>query len=390
MSITLGEMLVEAGLLTRAQLEMTLKSQAISGGRLETNLIMLGYLTEEDLARFVSQKLELPCATAEQLMSVSPEIINLIPTEVADRYKVIPLGRDKKRLTLAMLDPADLSAIDAIAFITGYYIIPMVAPELHLALALDNYYGIKQDERYSHLIKMGKEFPGTNNQVEPEGKTFKKPEEIEFSPPQQNDEIFDIKEFMASATEMVTPEPLFTNQVILEHGETELAVAAADTHPIESVAEKLAEAKDREEIAEIITTYLGQEFNRVGLFLIKGTVFEGWKERLNNSAYPDIENLRLPLDEPSVLKVVNDGRSFYLGPIPETPGNARLLAGIGGGMPPSALLIPLMMMGRVVAIIYVEGGNEPLATRLADLQRLVGKASIAFEILILKNKILMT
>ena len=111
---------------------------------------------------------------------------------------------------------------------------------------------------------------------------------------------------------------------------------------------------------------------------------------LNKSPIPDIENLQIPLDEPSVLKVVNDGRSFYLGPIPDTTGNARMLAGIGGGTPSSALLLPLTIMGRVVAVVYVDGGKEPVANRLTDLQKLVSKAGIAFEILILKNKILMT
>jgi hypothetical protein len=91
-----------------------------------------------------------------------------------------------------------------------------------------------------------------------------------------------------------------------------------------------------------------------------------------------------------VLKVVTDGKSLYLGAIPETPENRRMLEEMGGHTPSSALLIPLMLMGRVVAILYVEGGKVPLASRLADLQKLVGKAAMAFEILILKNKILMT
>jgi hypothetical protein len=390
MSITPGEMLIEAGLLTRAQLEAAQKNQVIFGGRLETSLIELGYLAEEDLARFLSKKLELPCATAEQLMSVTPDIIQLIPREVAEKYKVIPLGRDKKRLTLAMLDPADLSATDAISFITGYYIIPLIAPELQLVLALDNFYGIKPDVRYFQLIEKRKKFPGAIKHNEPEVETFKESEEIDFSLSQEDKEITAFQEVMKSVVEPANTESLNTSTFDMEPEVIELPEAAPANYSLESVAEKLAEAKDREEIAEIITMFLGHEFDRVVLFLIKGTVFDGWRASLNNSAYAGIENLRLPLDEPSVLKVVNDGRSFYLGPIPDIPGNARMLAGMGGGAPSSALLIPLMMMGRVVAIIYVDGGKEPLSNRLADLQTLVGKASMAFEILILKNKILMT
>jgi hypothetical protein len=390
MSIKLGEMLIEAGLLSRAQLEATLKNQVIFGGRLGTNLIELGYLSEENLACFLSKKLELPCVTVEQLISISPDIIKIIPKEVADKYKVIPLGLEKKRLTLAMLDPADLSSIDAISFVTGYYIIPLIAQELHLVQALENYYGIKRDVRYIHLADKVKELHRITKHDEHKDKTVKEPAEINFPLTQEDDDIFDIQEVVGSAEEPFKTKSFNTTPVIMEPEVVEPAEVAPVIHSEESVVEKLAEAKDREDIAEIITMFLGQQFDRVVLFLIKGTVVDGWKACINNSAFSDIRNLRLLLDEPSVLKVVNDGRSYYLGPIPETPGNARILAGIGGGAPSSVLLMPLMMMGRVVAIIYVDGGKEPLANRLADLQKLVGKASIAFEILILKNKILMT
>ena len=179
--------------------------------------------------------------------------------------------------------------------------------------------------------------------------------------------------------------------------EPELAAAFEDepatTQPfrltMESLAEALAETKDREEIADMLVVYLCQEFKRVVLFMVKGTVACGWRGFRDCMPITGIENLRIPLNVPSVLKVVADGKSFYLGAIPDTPDNAGLLAGIGGDAPSSVLLIPLMLMGRVIAIVYLDGGKEPVADRLGDLQKLVGKAAIAFEILILKNKILM-
>jgi len=502
MSIKLGEMLMEAGLLTRPQLEAALKNQVIFGGKLGTNLIELRYLTEDDLARFLSKKLELPCATSEQLMSIPADIIKLIPKEVADKYKVIPLGRERKRLTLAMLDPADLSVIDAISFVTGFYINPLIAPELRLAVALENYYGIKREVRYIQLSETGDDRPSFVKIDDSVDMAGKESDMFDFSLPQNEEiiDVIDVHEIIEAAvepviaepvisepvesgpvsseminidlvitepaiTETVQAEPVATGQVTPEQYEDELfkadffvteseetepveaepveaepfvseavqaepvyeepdreepvaaepvkeepvkaePVVAAEpvraepevTQPssgapliqsIESFAEELVEAKDREDIAEIITSFLGQEFNRVVLFMIKGTVVDGWKGMLNNNPIPAIEELRIPLDEPSVLKVVNDGRSSYIGPIPETPANARMLAAFGNGAPSSALLIPLLMVGRVVAIVYVDDGNKPVENRLAFLQKIVGKATIAFEILILKNKIMM-
>ncbi|MDO9080123.1 MAG: hypothetical protein Q7U44_04930, partial [Desulfuromonadales bacterium] len=94
-----------------------------------------------------------------------------------------------------------------------------------------------------------------------------------------------------------------------------------------------------------------------------------------------------PLDEPSILKTVAETSSFLLGPIPRTPFNSMFLQEIGGRVPQTALLVPLLMMGRVVGIIYVDGKGEELAEKLFELQKITIKAAMAFEILVLKNKI---
>jgi len=419
MAIKLGEMLIEAGKLTPAQLEETLKSQVIFGGRLGTNLIEMGYLAEEDLVEFLSRKLGFPYATPEQLMAVTPDIIKLVPKEIAEKYKVIPLSRDKKRLTLAMLDPANLSVIDAISFVTGYYIMPVIAPELRLVLALEKYYDIKRDVRYIQVAGKSRGRQSESKPYESAARAATEPDLVDFSKRREAEDVLDTLEEIEIQAESVWEEfageePFEIESTGIERSRTEPAriepvkaapprvepVSAAPAgpepvsagpvrHSFESVAAELAEAKDREEIADIIVAFLGQEFERVALFMIRGATASGWRAMRGNKTLPDIGNLQITLDGPSVLKVVTDGKSFYLGPIPETPGNAAMLAGTGGGASSSALLIPLMMMGRVVSIVYVDGGKEPVTSRLTDLQRLVGKAAMAFEILILKNKILM-
>jgi hypothetical protein len=77
-----------------------------------------------------------------------------------------------------------------------------------------------------------------------------------------------------------------------------------------------------------------------------------------------------------------------MGPVPATPENTRMLTGVKAGNPDSVLLLPLMITGKVVAIVYLDGAIGTLVERLVELQKLVGKAAMAFEILILRNKIL--
>jgi hypothetical protein len=442
MSIKMGEMLVEAGLLTSAQLKDALRNQVNFGGSLGTNLVDMGYLEDEDLAQFSSRQLGLPCATTEELMSVPLEVIRLVPKELAEKYMIIPLSREKKKLTLAMLDPSDLSVIDEISFVTGYFIIPVIAPELRLLQALERHYYIKRNPRFIQIADRSRERQRLRKQDE---ETLIEAELIDLSPHQEMEEFIEVMEeagpsaeperieppisepvavepeiaataeaepvieepawveppiaepvevepeiAAAFEAETVTAEPPFAESVWVEPAGVEPVWAEHAWLTIEYLSEALAESKDREKIADMLVAYLGQEFNRVVLFMVKGTVICGWRALRGNKEIPGIENLQISLDGPSVLKVVADGKSFYLGAIPDTPDNDGLLAGIGGDAPDSVLLIPMMLMGRVIAIVYLDGGKEPVANRLADLQKIVGKAAIAFEILILKNKILMS
>ena len=123
--------------------------------------------------------------------------------------------------------------------------------------------------------------------------------------------------------------------------------------------------------------------------MIKGKIAAGWKGMSHNKAIPGFDSFQIPLDEPSLLKVVTDTRNFYLGPVLDTPGNAKIIKALGGGEAESALLIPLMMMERVVTVLYLAADKTVLGKNLFDLQKLAGKVALAFEILILKNKILL-
>ena len=80
---------------------------------------------------------------------------------------------------------------------------------------------------------------------------------------------------------------------------------------------------------------------------------------------------------------------YYLGAIPDTKENMVMINGIGGEKPAAALLMPLIVSGRVVMILYVEGGEVDLGERFFELHRLISKAVLAFEILIFREKILM-
>lgn len=401
MAIKLGEMLIKAGRITQDQLEESLKYQVIFGGRLGTNLIEMGYVEEESLAKVLSDKLGVPYVPADQLNAISPEVVKLIPKGIAQKYKVVPLSLDRNRLTLVMTDPSDLQAIDEISFITGFVIKPVVSPEVRLVLALEKYYGIKRDLRYIPVSKsVSKPQPTAASPQAPIPQPAVAPpppaahprleaEAIDFSafsevpdiqpaaattpPPAQMEELADLEEL--TETEME---------------EVEARVHAVESYTIDAISRELADASDRDEIADSLVRYAGQEFPQAALFLVKGNSAVGWRAVRDGKFLPNFPALSVPLDEPSVLKLVAETKSFYRGPLPATPLNTAIIKAMGGEAPASANLIPLLMMGRVVNILYVAGTTADMENRLQELQKLVGKASLAFEILILRNKIMMT
>ena len=101
----LGELLVREKLITPEQLKKAIEEQRTTGGRLGYNLAKLGYIKEKDLTTFLSRQYGIPAvdlATTE----IDPEVIKLIPEDVANKYQVIPISRTGSTLVLAMADPS--------------------------------------------------------------------------------------------------------------------------------------------------------------------------------------------------------------------------------------------------------------------------------------------
>jgi hypothetical protein len=384
----LGELLVSVGKLTSAQVEETLKGQAIFGGRFGTNLVEMGYLDEHDLAHFLSKKTGVPHAEPEQLMDIPPQVLRLIPEDLVRKYRVIPIAVNNRKLMLAMADPSDFATIDEISFRTGYIIVPMVTPELRLVSALEKHYRIKQDLRYIKVEGGGRSRGKLAAAAEPEPQ--KQPVAAKPAPAPAEPEEAELLEL-----------PLLGEYELEELGEAELRTPvigapgsplgqAPEGFTLDSLLRGLAHAHDRHGIAELIVNYTGQQFQRSALFLIKGGKASGWVAQAAQKPIAGFDKLELPLGEPSVLKVVAESRNYYLGPMPMTPCNSKLIAAMGGVPSLNNLLVPLMMMGRVVAVLYVEAGTSRPDEAVTELQRLMGKASMALEILILRSKILLT
>src|SRR5262249_6738607 len=140
MSVRLGELLTKASLITQDQLKEALKMQKETGGKLGETLIKLGFVSEEDITECLSQQFGVPSINLTHF-EIDGSVIKLIPADVARKYNILPVNKTGATITIAMADPTNVFAMDDIKFMTGYNVEPVVASELGIKAAIDNYYG---------------------------------------------------------------------------------------------------------------------------------------------------------------------------------------------------------------------------------------------------------
>lgn len=148
MSARLGEFLVRSGFVTRQELRQALEQQAVFGGRLGTNLVRLGVISEDKLALALSKLLQVPCVSRQKLQQIPATVLDLVDREVAGKYLVLPFATQGQRISLATGGVHNLRAMEELAFITGRVVTPFVVPEILLLRALKHYYGISRQGRF--------------------------------------------------------------------------------------------------------------------------------------------------------------------------------------------------------------------------------------------------
>ena len=151
MSAKLGEALLRENLITPQQLKEALDYQRTNGGRLGSTLVKLGMLSDEDVTTVLSRQYGVPSVNLD-LFEVDETAIKLISQETAKKYLVLPLSRVGPTLTLAMVDPTNVLAIDDIKFMTGLQVEPVIVSEASLSEAIERYYGTSRELELARFI----------------------------------------------------------------------------------------------------------------------------------------------------------------------------------------------------------------------------------------------
>ncbi|HKP30314.1 MAG TPA: type IV-A pilus assembly ATPase PilB [Gemmatimonadales bacterium] len=161
----LGDILLNEGLISADQLKTALAEQKQSGHRLGYLFVKLAMLEEVEITKALARQLRMP---AVDLSRFEPDakLLRLIPADMAKKHMVLPLRRDGRNLTVAMVDPSDLGLLQDLKFITRFDVFPVIAGEYSLRNLIEKHYDAGDQQQLSDLLKDMEEVDGDLEVVE--------------------------------------------------------------------------------------------------------------------------------------------------------------------------------------------------------------------------------
>ncbi|QRK05567.1 general secretion pathway protein GspE [Archangium violaceum] len=452
----LGELLLQEKLITPEALEEALESQVVHGGRLGTNLVELGLLSEQDLARVLGKQYNVASASGE--MTPDPRALELVDLDHADEKDYLPMRVDATRMSVAVINPRDIETLDALAFRTGKRVVPVVIPEFRMNQLLRRYCKaframraidmnavrptraeqerlkaasqsedlISEEEfqsLYAQALKGGGKALGEEpvldlvemvaEEEEPpapivEGYAPEVPVEP-VAPPSEAAEEQNLPEAQLVEEEPVIappPEPIVPPVVVPRiapvapppvapvrprpQPRPQVPVAAESRPTPLTFAEAQAElsrSSDREQVATTVLRFALGKWKRSLLLSVQGNIVTGWRGMGQGVREAAVKRIGIGLAAPSTFRLVRDTRAHYVGPVRKDAASGFFYKLLGGDYPTTAVILPLLVRGKLVHLLYVDNGpgqlTPPDVGELLILSQGVGRS---YEAMIRRRK----
>lgn len=373
----LGELLVNKGLITQAQLKEALEAQLIYGGHLGTCLIEMSHVTEAALGRVLTEVTGAEYAAPEVFEDIPKYVIGLLSEKLVEKHVAVPFRLRDRTLDVAMVDPKNLLALDELSFASGHRLQPWISPEVRLFQAMERYYDIPRRLRYVTLCRQIDD--GSSKGAVPMVALSsahdlfapKTPVRTRSAPPAAAPAAAPARQ---TATAVATAPP-------------PRAATSAGRDLLERLSQQIAAVDNRERLAEIVLEFTAGHMARCILFKVKGPTASIWK-----TAGVSIDavraNLTFELTSEPVFGLL-EGEDVYRGPIPAEARFRGFYDALGMVMPGQALVLPVHLDDRLVVIFYGDDGPEgEIRGETEVYRRLMKKLGIALNINMLKRKIL--
>jgi hypothetical protein len=367
MSQMIGETLIERGLINHEQLERALKLQLMHGGHLGTCLIEMGFVREESLGRLLADIFNVTCAGPRDFIGLPDHLLRRIPEHLVVKHRAIPIQFEKDVLSVALVNPLDLHALDDLAFATNYRIVPCAAPEIRILQAMEIYYDVPRSRRYISIIAR-----------------------LDQSLTQQQ---------RPTASDLQPATSTLDHENGVSNGGTDMpGLAIEEDDPVDRsvsensgpqarLADLLCDANNKEMLARAVLDYAALKAKHGMLFIAKKSRLRLWDWIGLEIAPEAARHLDLDLVSEPLFELLA-GDEWYRGPIPEKARYQRLFELLQITVPAEMLLMPVHLNDRLVSILYCDGGPvDPIVGETGEFRDLVRKFQIALHMLLLKSRI---
>jgi len=360
----LGKLLLEEKLLTQPQLEEGLETQVIHGGRLGTNLVELGFVKEVDLARVLGRQHNIPFASGE--MVPDPAALAVADAAFYDDKDVVPMRVDATKLTVAIIHPKQIEALDALGFKTGKRVVQVVIPEFRMTQLLRKHAKAFRPMRPIDVNTLRPSKASGAGEPKP-GDVGELINEDDFAALYAQAAAPELEEAVIEGDVVVEDEAPVVGGALLDAPPQPLApvqpppplVVPKPQLPALTFAEAtklLQQSQDREDIAQTVLRFAKGKFRRALLLSVRGDLVTGWQGMGKGVTPQGVQRIGVSLREDNSLKMVRDLRSHFIGPMKRTPGMDVFYKMLGGPAPTTAVMMPLLVRGKPVHILYVDNG----------------------------------
>jgi hypothetical protein len=418
----LSSLLVRDGIIGVKRMEQAFQRQVIYGGSLDTILLEMGATTEERLLEYLSLASGLPPADKNLLDYFDPRAVQVCPREIAEAFRVAPVAFDGEALRVLITDPVDLGALEALATRIGAPIQPFVVPEFRFNLLIERLFGVPAPSRFMSLAARqaaAKRPPIPEPKVIVEDVDIRRiadtPNVKTRTGPMSSDTVARAVERSEQKRLASTPPvgvPAARPPTIAvpssgslppaavavkggPHGTQMLrlgwsGVADLDPSPLEPRAalELLEKSLDRDEIFHTVIRGVRSRTRYAAALVVQGDMAFGREAIHADGSDAGIAQVAVSLAQTPAFRTAVAGASPYIGPV--ATGNPAIdgtLAKMGGVVPASALLLPVAIRSRVVALVYAHRGVDPVSVpEMAELLPLATEAALALSRLIVRAK----
>lgn len=427
MPARLSSLLVRDGLVGVKRMEKAFQRQVIYGGSLDTILLEMALVSEERLTQYLALASGLPPAAREEAETIEPKALALISPEIAAQFRAVPLtfDTDGEALRVLVCSPLEINELEDLADLLDRPLQPLITPECRWHIAYARAYHVDAPARFTTLARTlaGDATPepvGRPRSVIVDDVDATKPmvappvvaaqpaspiAPVAAADDRTDKVIVDLPletKRSASAT-LVGVEPARRTRPHTDpgipvprppaghRGSLDPIATAGRDSPLAIVRarELLATADDRDTVFLTLLRAARARARYAGLLTVQGGAAIGRVALAEIGIdIAAITKVLIPLDAVSPFRAVVQNQQPHIGPLVSGDDAIDGMAmRFGGTLPPSAMLMPIVLRDRVVAIVVAHRVHSDL--KLADVTELLPLASAAADALgrlIVKHK----